>query len=450
MYFVIGVVLLSFLLLYLIATSDLEVLHKFILVLIELGVAGLILKKIAKPTKNWWIDGEWGLILLKTKKGLKTIDKIAKDREIWNFIADVGLVAGYGVFSYFIMRKHFTWKKFILGMVLLTILSMFVVPYAIPFLMTTLKGQILSEATAEKNVYSGFMAWVGLVITYGFGLFGVVLSGIVQYGITILIKIVGVILGTGTITSDSAGVTLIIPGINIPLLEGIIALLIILVVHEGAHAILGRVAKVPLLSTGLVLFGTAPIGAFVEPDEKWLEKLEKRKQTRVLIAGPTANLLAAVLFFILFISFGYFSEDYKEHGMLVLEGMEYGTIVYSINGVDIGENTTLIPGEVALVQTNEGEIERIVNEEGKIGIQGYYLDGSLIVKYKEDWMNFVYITLGLIFSLNFVIGVVNLLPIPAFDGHRLIELNIDNKDVVRFITYVSILGLVMNFLPWLF
>ncbi|MDD5022623.1 MAG: site-2 protease family protein [Candidatus ainarchaeum sp.] len=449
MYFVVFLVIMSFLLLYFIAASDLGALQKFGLAVIELIITGMILRKSLKASKNFWIDGEWGLLLLKTKKGLDKIDKLAEKSKFWETLADIGTIVGYGVFSYFIMRKHFTWKKFVAGMIIITILTMFLVPYAIPFLISNLKGQAVSTDVQETS-FSIINFLIGIVITYGFGLFGVIFSGVAQYGMIIIGKLVSVLLGTGTLGSESAGATLIIPGINIPLIEGIIALLVILVVHEGAHAILGRVAKVPMHSTGLVLLGTVPIGAFVEPDEQWLSKLEKKKQTRVLIAGPTANFMFAIIFFSLFLSFGYVFDGYKEKGLLILDGLEKGTIVYSVNGVNISDIGNLNPGEKVYLQTNNGEIEKVVNENGKIGISYYVLDSTYIVRYKEHWMDFIYVTLGLIFSLNFVIGVINLLPIPSFDGHRLIELNIKNKEIVRFITYVSVIGLLMNFVPWLF
>ncbi len=445
-----GVVILGLLVFYAIVTSDLEALHKFGIAVIELGIVGMILKKIVKPTKNWRIDGDWGLLLLKTKKGLKLIDKLTKNKKLWNNIVDIGVIASYGFLSYFIMRKHFTWKKFIGGMLLLTIISMFIAPYAIPFLMSSLKGQVMGETASAKYTSDEVFAWIGLAITYGFGLFGVVFSGIVQYGIIILGKVVGTFMGTETLTQDSAGATLLLPGINIPFIEGIIALFIILLVHEGGHAVLGRIAKVPMESTGLVLFGVIPIGAFVEPDEKYLNKLDTVKQTRVIVAGPTLNFMTAIITFILFMGFINVTQDYRESGLLVLEGMEYETIIYSVNGVNIQEVEGLVSGETVTLQTNKGEIDRVVNEEGLLGVRGYQLNGSFVVRYTQGWMNFIYTTLGLIFSLNFIIGIINLLPIPAFDGWRVIELNIKNKTIVNILMYSALVGLLMNFVPWLF
>jgi membrane-associated protease RseP (regulator of RpoE activity) len=82
----------------------------------------------------------------------------------------------------------------------------------------------------------------------------------------------------------------------------LVALLVVLVVHEGAHAVLTRIARVPLRSSGIAFFGIIPVGAFVEPDEKKLAAVPAPAQTRVLVAGATANLVTCCAFFILFVA----------------------------------------------------------------------------------------------------------------------------------------------------
>jgi len=63
---------------------------------------------------------------------------------------------------------------------------------------------------------------------------------------------------------------------------------------------------------------------------------------------------------------------------------------------------------------------------------------------------FIKTTLMLTFALNFIVGAVNLLPLPVFDGYRIIETNIKNKLVVRAIMYVALIFFALNFLPWFF
>ena len=61
----------------------------------------------------------------------------------------------------------------------------------------------------------------------------------------------------------------LIPGLNefIPLVWGAIGLIVTLVVHELAHAVLCRTEGVGVKSMGVLLLGIIPIGGFAEPDE---------------------------------------------------------------------------------------------------------------------------------------------------------------------------------------
>ncbi|HDN65309.1 MAG TPA: peptidase [Methanosarcinales archaeon] len=64
----------------------------------------------------------------------------------------------------------------------------------------------------------------------------------------------------------------LIPGLNdyIPLVWGAIGLMVTLVVHELAHAVLCRTEGVSVKSMGVLLLGIIPIGGFAEPDDEEL------------------------------------------------------------------------------------------------------------------------------------------------------------------------------------
>lgn len=70
----------------------------------------------------------------------------------------------------------------------------------------------------------------------------------------------------------------LIPGLNdyIPLVWGAIGLMVTLVVHELAHAVLCRSEGVGVKSMGALLLGIVPIGGFAEPDEE--ELFGKKKE----------------------------------------------------------------------------------------------------------------------------------------------------------------------------
>ena len=124
---------------------------------------------------------------------------------------------------------------------------------------------------------------------------------------------------------------LLIPGVNefIPFTWGIIALVVTLIVHEFAHAILCRVEDIRVKSMGL-LVALVPIGGFAEPDEeelfgvteeKTLEKegmgteemresvpevkktkkaATRNERARILAAGVMSNFVVAFVAFFLF------------------------------------------------------------------------------------------------------------------------------------------------------
>ena len=58
--------------------------------------------------------------------------------------------------------------------------------------------------------------------------------------------------------------------------------------------------------------------------------------------------------------------------------------------------------------------------------------------------------LGLILALNMLVGMINLLPVPLFDGHRLMVAGVGNERVAKAITYITLAAFVINFLPWIF
>ncbi len=104
----------------------------------------------------------------------------------------------------------------------------------------------------------------------------------------------------------------LIPGVNefIPLVWGVIALIITLVVHEFSHAILCKVEGVRVKSMG-ILFALIPIGGFAEPDEEQLlgkkennniDIATRSQRVRILTSGVMANFATAFIAFILFFS----------------------------------------------------------------------------------------------------------------------------------------------------
>ncbi len=150
-----------------------------------------------------------------------------------------------------------------------------------------------------------------------------------------------------------------IPGINpvIPVGYGIFALAIAIVFHEFSHGFEVVYHKLKILSLGVLLF-IVPIGAFVEPDEEELKKARRRHRMRVFAAGPTTNIILAVVFLIIMSGLMggvtprfqglYVASNFKENPNFHM--LPPGAIILEVNGMKIENyedlsNITAMPGE---------------------------------------------------------------------------------------------------------
>lgn len=446
-----AVILLTAIAIWAIVQTDLAPTIKFIASIAILAFSGEIISRIAK------IHSDWGLILLRTQKGIDMAQNLAKRDKFWNLFADFGLALAYGILSFFVIKGRSVKEKIAIifaALVTITILLVFVSPTILPFLSYTL-GMPIGGGRAAHMEGGGDMtmsfAILGMVYLGGFAAF--ITFSLLMYAFIVVSAVAStLIFGTTAISETAPGLTLILPGINIPLFEGLLALIIILLVHEGCHAILAVIGKIPILSSGIAFFGIIPIGAFVEPDEKRLATKSPEVQKRVIVAGSTANLVTSIFFFLLLIAFLNLSAPFKEKGWYVLSGMDNGTIIYAINGIpveDLPENYTA-PNTTINLTTNHGLVERTANETGGYDISYIPMDYAPFTQYENPILSFIFKTLVLVFALNFIIGVVNLLPLPFFDGMRLLELSVNNKKFTDFVMYLILAAFLSNILPWLF
>ncbi|MGD1054649.1 MAG: site-2 protease family protein, partial [Nitrososphaerales archaeon] len=95
-----------------------------------------------------------------------------------------------------------------------------------------------------------------------------------------------------------------LPGINpyLPIVDGWLALVFAMVVHEGAHGVVARSRGLPVKSSGLLFFLVIPIGAFVDIDEGALKLAKARDSGLVLADGAGINFLFGILFLLLLFS----------------------------------------------------------------------------------------------------------------------------------------------------
>ena len=126
------------------------------------------------------------------------------------------------------------------------------------------------------------------------------------------------------VRSISPLANLALPGINpyLPIVDGWIALLLAMIIHEGAHGIVARSRGLPVKSSGLILFLVVPIGAFVDLDEDAMKVAKAADSGRVLAAGAGINFVVGLVCLLLL--FGVVSTmrptDNQGLGVVVVQG----------------------------------------------------------------------------------------------------------------------------------
>jgi len=132
------------------------------------------------------------------------------------------------------------------------------------------------------------------------------------------------------------GQYLLIPGLNpyLPIIYGLFAIFVAMVVHEGAHGIAARSLGLPVKSSGLLFFMILPIGAFVDVDEEALKKANAKVSSRVFAAGVGTNVVVAAVCLI---------------AVLVV----CSSLTPIVNGVYISEVTKGLPAEAAGLLPND-------------------------------------------------------------------------------------------------
>jgi len=159
----------------------------------------------------------------------------------------------------------------------------------------------------------------------------------------------------------------------------IISILIVATVHEFSHGIFARRYGIKIKSTGFAFLKYFPavFGAFVEQDDKQMNKKGKFEQMSVLSAGVFANIVVGVLFFIIIIL--YFSAAFNPAGV-IFDSYTFTIInaseINSINGISV-----INPTYDGILKLNLKE-----NELNKFNISGknYVATKSFLGGQKEN------------------------------------------------------------------
>ncbi len=317
-----------------------------------------------------------------------------------------------------------------------------------PFLLRRtkrLRGLIDRIAQSHPRFWRNFLN-VGIPISIFF----------MGFMVVVLVYSLGTLLDAPQVQVVLPGVDLPGQAIYVPIASGLIALFTVLVVHEFGHGIISRVEGVRIKSIGLALFAVIP-GAFVEPDEEDVEKVNKKSRLRIYAAGSVFNLALAALalIMVLILSNLLIAPAFSSDGMTInrvvpsspAEGvLSTGMVIHSINGQSTNNASSYTQ---ALNNTHIGDELNFVTDRGTFKVKsgpnpnnntrsyiGIGTQENLVLKSGyppayatlTQWVLYPLKDLfNWIFLLNFAIGTLNLLPARPLDGGLMFAELLDYK-----------------------
>jgi membrane-associated protease RseP (regulator of RpoE activity) len=281
---------------------------------------------------------------------------------------------------------------------------------------------------------------------------------------------------------------LLLPGINpmLPIVYGWVAIVVAIVIHEGAHGIIARSEKLRVKSSGLVFFLIIPIGAFVDVDEEGIKKARSRSAVKVMAGGVGANIILGVLCLVAMLAIvgtvspiidGVYVNDVSAGLPAQAAGLQAKDVLLSIDNVTIHNTTELRtfldtkhPGDLVDVnvargnqwQTHYSTVVNLTYSDNRtiMGISTYDLQTQArLSNYRNftidritmyiipptlaeglvpfsDFLSGFYTsplgsswavagnTLFWLWFINFNLAIFNALPIYPFDGGRILDITL--------------------------
>lgn len=150
----------------------------------------------------------------------------------------------------------------------------------------------------------------------------------------------------------------------------LVALAIVAVSHEFAHGVFARLHKIKIQTTGLAFFGPF-FGAFVEPDEKQMQKAKKFPQLSVLAAGVFANVVMTIIFALLL--WGFFAYSFEPAGVTF---NTYSQAIVSIPAI-ASINGNSIDDFSQVIEFSQDGLNKIIVDDSEFWIPGESLERAL-------------------------------------------------------------------------
>lgn len=187
------------------------------------------------------------------------------------------------VILYFIIRK---WKK---------IEVQNLIPYVIYFALykTKIGIKFMRNFSKKHRKLVHWFGYIGIVMGFVIMIYSCVVLSIYFWQLVTQPKTTQV-MPSIVLPFKAKGV------LYVPFFYWIISLILLMIFHEGSHGIVASSHKIKIKSSGFAILSLGlPIlpAAFVEPDEKQLEKKKLSQRLSVYAAGPFMNIILGVIFF---------------------------------------------------------------------------------------------------------------------------------------------------------
>ncbi len=299
-------------------------------------------------------------------------------------------------------------------------------------------------------------------------LFGYIAIGIGFIGLALnLVSLIAIIKNIIQ-TPSTAQVSLVLPFTNVPGLgylafsHWIIAIIILMCVHEFSHGVVGRASNITIKTSGMAVlrFLYIPVipGAFVEQDEKEFETHSDVEKYAMLSAGPVSNILLSIIFLLisLFIFAPLTTHMTEPVGFsftaiiadkpAALQNVTTDMLFNSVNGKLTNDSSQLFtqllyntkPGDqMTLGYFNyttglaNDSLTKIITTQASptdastafLGISGINNVRDFKPQYKpyEKAFNWFADLVHICFIFNLLIGLINLMPLFITDGGQIVR-----------------------------
>jgi len=236
------------------------------------------------------------------------------------------------------------------------------------------------------------------------------------------------------------------PVISVPFWIWIIAIFVIVFSHESMHALIAASEGIKTKRYGLLYLLAIPIGAFVDIEERRIEKLETKKKVKIFAAGSLGNALAFFLFIIILIVFSQIINQ-----LLESKGIWFNNTApdspadkVGLKGIIVRINNTTIkdiydlrdfltktkPNTTVIIETTEGKYELMLSEKdnisyiGIVGVKNYIVYKGTNQPASENIItiiNYSFTIIQWVAFLSLGVAIANMLPIIPLDGGLIVR-----------------------------